>query len=523
MRRADLIKDTIALSFYVRKDEFGPELLFIKDIENRFYDPISKKWYIPLSLQNIVKIKKRGYELSPELKSYYEDSTRVEIPEVSLVSIDETKLLPGLRDYQIEGVRFLETYNGRGLIAFVPRLGKSLTALAWCNYRGIGKILIVCPSISKPVWKQEVEKWTTLTPVVLSGRSPHSFEADVVIINYDILKEWVPSLYEWDYKVIIIDESHYASNKLRSTTVKDADGVGHQIKVPVQRTKAVQQLASKVPHVICLSGTPFLSYPAQMFITLNILNNKLFNNEYKYLYHFCDPVKTKWGWEFKGATNVSELKAKLSTIMLRKAKEDVFDSLPEEEHIVLPIEIDRQEYEEEWAKFQEWYKKHRGLSEEELDEKLLHLQSISYSKKRTAIHEWIRDFIASGQQLVIFAWFRETCYDLHTVFRKESVLVYGGSSGRTRAIEKFQKGEAQIFIGQISSSKESITLAQSNDVLYAEIPCSAGDLIQSQERVFLPGKLNKNAYYYAVAWNTVDEERYERLMNRVKIMKEVLD
>jgi hypothetical protein len=56
-----------------------------------------------------------------------------------------------------------------------------------------------------------------------------------------------------------------------------------------------------------------------------------------------------------------------------------------------------------------------------------------------------------------------------------------------------------------------------------ELPWSAGDLRQSEERLFLPGNLQKNAYFYAIAQDTIDEERYHKLQERVENLDRVLD
>jgi SWI/SNF-related matrix-associated actin-dependent regulator 1 of chromatin subfamily A len=526
VRKVDIQNNRLVISFYVSKDEFGKELAFIKSLPSRQFDPVKKYWTIPYSIANINLLHKHGYSLSEELKAALEASYPAVVKsDVNLVQIDEALLVPGLRSYQIEGVRFIETFKGKALLAFAPRLGKSLTSLAWCLYAKKQHILVVCPSISKLVWEQEVKKWSSLRAQSLYGRTPYQIDKriQVLIINYDILTHWIDMIEVWEYDAIIIDESHYASNKHRNVSVPTEEGKNVTVKTLVKRTQSVQYLASKSPAVICLSGTPFLSYPAQLYQTVHMLAPRIFSNEYSFLHKYCDPILTRWGWEFKGASRIPELKAKLATVMLRKAKEDVFTELPEEEHILIPITIDRKEYEEDWAKYQIWYRAHRDLPEEELDAKILHMESVNYSKKRSAIHEWIKDFQKSGQPLVVFAWFRETCLDLHKAFAKDAVLIYGGTKDRQKEITKFQQGKAQILIGQISATKESITLANSNDVLYAEVPYSAGDLIQSQERVFLPGKEHKNAYYYAVAWDTADEEKYERLQIRVKNLKKVLD
>jgi SWI/SNF-related matrix-associated actin-dependent regulator 1 of chromatin subfamily A len=526
LKSVEKIDDTLVVKFYVPNAQFSFELGYIKGFKGRKFDAEKKCWVIPYSYETICDLKSHGYTLSHTLQGLMEDATKQEYDYTTpSEEIDPTKMLSSLREYQQEGLEFLEAVNGRGIVSFSMRMGKSLTALAWCLYKDIRRILIICPAIAKPVWEQEIKKWTDLRYFAAKGRTAHSIDkrVEVIIINYDILSDWLPILEFWDAKALIVDESHYAANKTRMVSKKQPDGTNKSVKEPVKRTVAVTSLGRKIQHTICLSGTPITSYPSQFFPVLNMLYPNMFPNEWKYLHRYCDPVRTQWGWEFKGASNVNELRSKLSKIMIRKTKQDAFNELPDEERIVLPIEIDMKAYEREWGAFQEWYKEHRGLSDEELDQKIAHLESIAYPKKRATILEWVQEFLKSGEQLIIFAWFRETCFDLHTAFKKESVLVYGGTKDRDAQVQKFQKGDARIFIGQISAVKEAITLANANTALYVELPWSAGDLRQSEERLFLPGNLQKNAYFYAIAQDTIDEERYHKLQERVENLDRVLD
>ena len=65
--------------------------------------------------------------------------------------------------------------------------------------------------------------------------------------------------------------------------------------------------------------------------------------------------------------------------------------------------------------------------------KLSSFASLGYSKKRTAIIEWITDFCESGERIVVFAWHRDVVEDLFNAFRKKAVMMYGGMSAVLKA------------------------------------------------------------------------------------------
>ena len=217
-----------------------------------------------------------------------------------------------------------------------------------------------------------------------------------------------------------------------------------------------------------------------------------------------------------------ELIPLLSKVMFRRTKEEVFQDLPDEQHEFLPFTIDYELYAKELADLKKWYEIHKNVSDDELDQKIAQFESLSYSKKRPQIIEWVNDYLESGKKLVIFTWHRVASEDLARVFKKNAVLVYGGTdpSKREALIDQFNTDpKTQIFIGQITSCSEAISLYAADTVLYAELPDTPKALQQSSERIWLPTiKRDKMFYYYAVAAKTLDEKRIETLRERAKLL-----
>ena len=123
---------------------------------------------------------------------------------------------------------------------------------------------------------------------------------------------------------------------------------------------------------------------------------------------------------------------------------------------------------------------------------------------------------------MIFTWHRVASEDLYHVFKKKAVLIYGNTdpSKREAIIDQFNTDpNTQIFIGQITSCSEAISLYGADTVLYAELPDTPKALQQSSERIWLPSiKRDKMFYYYAVAAKTLDEKRIETLRDRAKLL-----
>lgn len=527
MKSFDYLNGKFLVSFKVPGPEFNALLVHIKNLPGRYFDTVQKMWVVPGIIHNYSVLKALGFTPSEKAENLFFPKQAVVIPPTPLKDIDQSLISPLLRPYQIEGVKFLEAVDGRGIVAFEPRLGKSSTALAWCDlHPDKFPVVIVGPASSKIGWEREVAKWTKDRSIVLYGRKPHVFSHKVkyIIINYDILWDWVDYLLTLKPQVLIIDEVQCIANK--KSKVKD-NNTGKTVSIPVKRTESVLKLGKKAKHVISLSGTPITKSPSQFYNCLNLTDPKTFPNRYAYLNEFCNPKQTPWGTVYEGVTNVDKLRSLITPIMIRKRKVDVFTDLPDVDKIIVPLEVDADKYKEEAKEYEEWFKDHADASDEEITRRMNLIKSISYDAKRTQIHEWIRDFIDSGEKLVVFVYHRDVAEDIYKKFKKEAVLVYGGMTVQKRqeCIDFFQKDSIfKVFVGQINSTNTAISLSAADTVAFVELPMTPGDLKQAEERIFMPGDGKKRVCYnYLVAGSTVDEDRAVSLQKKALTMNLVLD
>jgi SNF2 family DNA or RNA helicase len=267
----------------------------------------------------------------------------------------------GLRDYQVEGVRFLIARSGEGaLLADGMRLGKSLQAIVAARAFK-QKTLVVCPSHIVGVWGRspdanegpgEIAKWwpdawkphpetgargvfclstvkphaaqvtvRTLTKKKKDGalaaddeqeltkaraeivaRSVGLQDATVIVCHYDILYAWVDVLKAWGFKTLILDEIHIAA--------------GWQSR----RSDALKDIASFATRRIGLSGTPLTTRVRQLHNILEILAPARFGYFFTgqrpgcYSKVFCAAFQETVGkgefqktvWNFQGKSNIDE-------------------------------------------------------------------------------------------------------------------------------------------------------------------------------------------------------------------------
>ncbi|CAJ1334320.1 unnamed protein product [Effrenium voratum] len=107
--------------------------------------------------------------------------------------LQEARLPDGLMPYQLEGVEFGLSRNGRVLLADDMGLGKTLQALALARQFPEWPVLVVCPSSLRWVWKEQAISWfsETLRPeevqVIQKGSDQLCPKAQMWIISYNLL------------------------------------------------------------------------------------------------------------------------------------------------------------------------------------------------------------------------------------------------------------------------------------------------------------------------------------------------
>ncbi|XP_062116619.1 uncharacterized protein LOC133830616 isoform X4 [Humulus lupulus] len=225
-------------------------------------------------------------------------------------------LLEALLPFQLDGIKFGLQRGGRCLIADEMGLGKTLQAIAIaCCLMDEGSVLVVCPAILRFSWAEELEHWVPFllpsdihlvfghqnNPVLLK-RFPK-----VVVISYTMLYRLRKSMLEREWALLVVDESHH----VRCTK-----------KAEPGETKAVLDMATKVKHVVLLSGTPSLSRPFDIFHQINMLwPGMLGKNKFEFGKTYCDAkfihgLDGKIFQDFSKGTRLEELNVLLKQTVM---------------------------------------------------------------------------------------------------------------------------------------------------------------------------------------------------------------
>jgi len=491
----------------------------IRSLKDRKFNPDGKWWTSPVTVDNLQHLSDWGFILDNELKSILNRS-KVTVEQLSV--LPEELNIPGLKmelfPFQKIGVRFIEAKGGRALIADEMGLGKTIQALAYLQlHPELRPAVIVVPASLKLNWLKEANMWMPNPNAdVVSSTTPYVVDGDIVIINYDVLSYWVPTLISWKPQVLIMDEIHSIKNNA------------------AKRTKAVKSLAKTISHIIGLSGTPIINRPVEAYNAISLIDPTIFGSYWSYVHRYCGAKRGRFGMEVNGATNLPELHQKLTdSIMLRRLKKDVLKDLPDKMYSYVPIELDnRQEYLSAQRDFIQFVLSTKGqaaavkASNARVLAEIEGLKQLSVKGKMAEVLTWIEDFLEADGKLVVFAVHKFVIEALTERFRTICVKIDGSVSQQDRqlAVDRFQEDKnIRLFIGNIQAAGVGLTLTAASSVAFIELPWTPGQLAQAADRVHRIGQKNAVTVYYLLGTNTIEEKIAKLLDSKQIVLDAVLD
>lgn len=466
-----------------------------------------------ISFSLLDMLKELGFTFDAKLEERYAAGIAKKNPAGIAKMVDGMPIKPF--PYQIDGIKFIEERDGRALIGDEPGLGKTMQALGWLRYRtDVRPALIVCPASLKINWSREAQMWMERPNVCIvggqkPGQIPHN--ADVVIINYDVMRYWAPTLKTYKFQAVVLDEVAYI--KERSS----------------QRTKAILQFVAQVPHVIALSGTPIVNRPVEFFTTLSAIKKDLFPSYWRFAERYCNLRKTAFGTMATGAKNLEELHRILTrTVMLRRKKEDVLKDLPDKRTAVVAFPLsNREEYMEAQNDFVGWME-NQGANLDKINAlaKMEKLKQLSVAGKLNACIEWIEEFLDTDKKLVVFTAHNSTMDRLVSHFGNCAVHVRGGMSkdSRQKSVDRFQTDNTvKLFIGNMQAAGVGLTLTAASDCAFLEFPWTPGDFQQCADRVHRIGQKDGVTVWALVGVDSIDENIITQLQKKQKVLDMTLD
>jgi SWI/SNF-related matrix-associated actin-dependent regulator 1 of chromatin subfamily A len=423
--------------------------------------------------------------------------------------------------FQRAGIEFL-TSRRAALLADDLGLGKTIQIAGLLNYLPeIASCLVVCPASLKSNWRRELNRWfcsSTRSILVCDGSTAELGNAGIVVINYDLLGRFYPLLSKRAWDLIVFDEGHYLKNR------------------EAARTKHARALARRAKRLVILTGTPVLNRPSELWSLLNILEPARWPNFYRFAHRYCAPVRTSWGWDFRGSSNREELALELRKgLLLRRRKKHVLAQLPPIVRQVVPLAVDSSPLLEHLTRrVAELYGFDSAHPPFEIDPEKIPFELISEIRRETgalkvqAAIEFLREQTTDySQKVLVFAHHLDVLEALHADFADKSVLVTGQTSLRARqkALDAFQtEGSAiKYFIASTRAFGLGVTLTAASHVVFIEPDWTPALLDQAEARAHRIGQDSRVLVQYLVLENSLDEKILAAVQSKRAVINAIIE
>lgn len=462
-----------------------------------------------------------------------------------------------LFEHQKTGIAFLNRTR-KAILADEMGLGKTRQAIVSAGDQK-GGVLIVCPASLKINWKREIHMVYPgdVVQVVEGGKSaePKSMyerhSPAWIVINYDIIAkhDWIAELVEkGEIETVILDEAHYIKGK---TTI---------------RSRATLAIAHDAQRVYCLTGTPVMNRPIEIFNMLVAIRHPLAKDRKFFVRRYCGGqvkvlirdlqegksffVSDGGQWGFKrpryswfrfrdetGAINLEELREYIKESVLRRTKKEVLD-LPEK--IVSEVEYElkpeqRHAYVRAWDDYIEWLEKNpdseKNIKDIKSAQQLVEIgklkQVCSLAKCSRVIAD-IKNIVEQDEKVIVFTQYRNTLLRLENML-EEADISYRSLEGSTklndrqRYVDDFQNGKAQVFLANIKAGGVGITLTAATIVIFVDADWSPAVNEQAEDRAHRIGQEGTVNVYYYVTKDTIEEEIQQILREKKDIIGRLVE
>ena len=509
----------------------------VKELAQRRYLPEERAWEIPdYELPNLIE--KVGLSnidadeaITGALKTKEVEDRRAATQErlKGIKPVVDFAFTTEPLPHQIEAFNF-GLQKDMILIGDEQGLGKTKESIDICVARKheLVKTLIVCGVNSvKYNWEKEIQIHSKESSCMIDGKtmdlrasqlyewykSSHYFG----IINIESLrKEQIQdTLYdgirEGYIGAVIVDEIHKAKN-------------GQS-----QQGKALRTL--KTPIRIGLSGTP-MNKAEDLWNILTWLGVEK-RSFYSFKNTYCI-MGGYGGYKVVGHKNLESLNAELSSVMLRRRKDEVLD---------LPPKVHSTEYVELTSKQQLIYRDIKNGIIADLENILLSVNPLSCTlrlrqltgglfteenPKLERLEDMLsEEIIPNGYKAIIFSQWSKITEVYHKALQRYNPIYITGDVSpeeRLKEVERFQNDPScKLAIGTIDAMGTGLTLNKASYVFFIDKKWNSGDNAQAEDRAHRIGTAGTVNVISLVAKGTVDEGIEEYLIDNKNLFERIVD
>ncbi len=540
--KIDLKNNQLILSF-----QYDIETIkFVKEFDDRHWDPKRRVWKIPASIENYNKIFTdftKSVECSNSVLNWVNKVTDIQrqikhakkFQTVKLPLDYNFKTIPF--NHQIKCFNFFKELTMGGLFLEMG-LGKTKIIIDLLTYfKLMGKIrnpvLYVCPNSVLENVKNEFEMHSSLdwNICILQGTKGKKIkllsqsEYNIFIINYEAVRTIEQELMKKGLDAIICDES---------TRIKNSRALC---------SKSLHRLGQAVKYRYIMTGTPITQCVIDIYSQYKFLEPSLFGPSF---YAFKNKYAIMGGFnnhQITGYRHLDELHKKIFDIAIRCTKKECLD-LPDKVYEVKQFDLNKEE--------REIYDKIKenilvSIYDQQITAqlaitKLIKLTQITSgfvladdhkviaiknSSKLKLLKETLEDIFPSK----VIIWNNYIAnIDMVSKLLCSMHISHVTFDGRTpqnerqALVDKFQNDpDCKVFVGQIRTGGLGLNLTAASYVIYFTNTYSLADRLQSEDRAHRIGQVNKVTYIDLVARKTIEKSILSILKSKLNLAQLVID
>lgn len=439
----------------------------------------------------------------------------------SIVSSDGRKLMP----YQVEGVKFLESSNGKALLADEQGLGKMVQSAAFIKLHldEIKPAVFATKTALKLQTMWELFRWVSKdlkVQVLFAGGEIAVPGFDIYITTYDMMK--VDSVWQYvrdDIKTLFLDECQAIKNHLSG------------------RAKAVQKFAKTAEYIIPMSGTPIKNNSGEYFTVLNMIAPRLFPEFNRFIRDWCDSYETAFGYKVGGLSRSDQFHELTKDFILRRTKSEVLPDLPELTRTFHHVELNPKfnaAYGNAMKELEQLYYSDKPEMESMIAI-ITKLRRITGLSKVTECCEFVAEHIVSTQRKIVVFVHHHSVADLLETKLKEYLGPIGyraplllnaqlDSSRRQDVVKTFETDpKSAVMIASTLAAGEGLNLQFCSDSVMLERQWNPANEEQAEARFHRFGQVNPVTVTYFIASEMVDDYFTEIVEQKRAIVASTLD
>jgi superfamily II DNA or RNA helicase len=423
-----------------------------------------------------------------------------------------------LRPYQRSGVawlQFLRELGAGGVLADDMGLGKTLMTLAflarWKDDAGHQPSLVVCPTSVVGNWAKEAKRFVPqLRVLVLHGSaraSQHELarDCDLVVTTYAVLRRDIDRLARVRFRCTVLDEAQNVKNASAATS------------------RAARRLVAEMR--LALSGTPVENRLGELWSIMSFVNPGMLGTSAEFEERFESPITNA-----PSGIAAEQLRALVRPFVLRRTKADVLPDLPPkielERACVMGLRqkrlYDALAITVRAAVKKKSERRGSGTARISVLTAILRLRQMACDPrlvdpatppgdgaKRGVFLELARELVAEGRRALVFSQFVE----LFTLWREDldrEKIRYeyldGSSTDRESIVERFQQGDAPLFLVSLRAGGAGLNLTAADTVIHCDPWWNPAVEDQATDRAHRMGQARAVTVIRLVAMGTIEEK-----------------